>query len=97
MMNAKYASAGTSPMTSTACSSSSSMRAKKPFSPRARRASANTIQMMGQPSPVRSRSAPVKLAVMSGTLRCHAIAASTANSGSTWTHASSASASPCAT
>ena len=38
--------------------------------------------------------APVKLAVMSETSRFHAMTASTANSGSTWTQASSARASP---
>src|SRR5687767_10500871 len=50
--------------------------------------------MSGQATPVRSRSEPVKLAVMSGTSRCQAMTASTANSGRVWSQASAASASP---
>ena len=83
-----------SPTTSTACSSSNWTARQKPGSPRSRRANACTTQIVGQPSPVRSRSAPVKFAVISGTFWCQAMTASTANSGSTWIHASRASARP---
>ena len=51
--------------------------------------------MMGQSAAVRSRSTAVKLAVMSETSPCHEIAASSANSGSVCSHASSARARPC--
>ena len=51
---------------------------------------------MGQPRPVRSISAPVRLANRYGTSRCHARTASTANSGKVCSSASTASAMPCA-
>ena len=79
--------------TSTECSSSSRIRTRSRLS-RFQWPSAATPKINGHPSPTRSLSEPVKLAVMKWTWPDQAMTASTANSGSACIQARMASAIP---
>src|SRR5450759_1000133 len=101
-MNVNQTRGGRRPTISIACSSSNVIAIQVFRRPVRRAKNAATKYTSGHPSPTRSRIEPVKFAIARWTFAgslpaCHAITASTANSGRVWSQARIASARPCET